>query len=513
MTIGAFVLARLGFGTSPSDTERFARLSGATHPARLNAWLEQQLFPEALNDSACDERIARADLKTLVKGLEDLWHDHNVKNPFPPEAETHWTHRYQPFYDTRQATWIRAVYSVRQLQEVLVDFWHNHFSVYGPHDEVAITFPHYDRDVIRAHVLGNFRELLGAVAKSPAMLVYLNNRSSYAGTPNQNYARELLELHTLGAMHYHGVVDPGQVPRLTDGTAAGYCDVDVTETARVFTGWRFADGWEGEGAPNTGAFRFATDWHDGQDKIVLGRRIRTAATGPVEGERLLDVLASHPSTARFIASKLARRLVADKPPDAVVAAGTTAFLTHKNAPDQLRRVVRAIVQCPEFLTAPRKMRRPFEAAVAMLRATGADFTKISDSFQWYLSQAGQPVFERKTPDGYPDEARHWQHVMSMMYRWKLALGISGNWFESEGLKTDVVTATPTNRATADVIVDYWTERILGGPLTRPEDRQELVTLTAGGRRPPYTVLSEEERWLRIPGLVSLLLMSPDFQWR
>jgi len=306
-------LNRLAFGPRPGDAAAFEALGGSD-TQRLQAYVDQQLNPALIDDSACEARLAAQGFTTLAKSLAQLWADHVVNN------ESDWNYRMLPLTETIRATFIRAVYSQRQLVEVLADFWHNHFNVYGWHYYVGPVFVHYDRDVIRAHMLGNFRQMLEAAAKSTAMLFYLDQFISQAGGFNENYARELLELHTLGAENYLGVRDPFGVPTDPDGRPVGYVDNDVYEAARALTGWRVDySSWE-PGVGESGTFLYYQPWHDRANKFFLRQYLPADQPEMQDGYDVLDALAAHPGTARFIARKLCRRLLRDDPPQALVEA-------------------------------------------------------------------------------------------------------------------------------------------------------------------------------------------------
>src|SRR5258708_5273928 len=190
--LDVLALHRLSFGPSADGFAQFRNLPGRTLRDRFETWVERQLPPESIDDRGTAARIERAGLRTLRLGLNQLWSQYYATNPYPDTDDRYYEWRERPVSDTLLATWIRAVYSERQLFEVAVDFWHNHFNVYAFRDEVSPVWVHYDRDVIRAHAFGNFRKLLGAVATSPAMLFYLDNFVNQADGPNENFARELL---------------------------------------------------------------------------------------------------------------------------------------------------------------------------------------------------------------------------------------------------------------------------------------------------------------------------------
>jgi uncharacterized protein (DUF1800 family) len=333
-------LSRLAFGPTPAELEALRAL-GPTPRRRVAAWLEAQLHPESVADKDCERRLAGLKLETLGKSLTQLWADHAAAAnalrdkaqaeqkafdlamssaaaasastgtaaaaPRPPLFDDNKL-RLQPTRELEAATWLRAVYSRRQLAEVLADFWHDHFNVYGWDNQIAPVFVAFNRDVIRRHALGNFRELLEAVATSPAMLFYLDNALSQSANPNENYARELFELHTLGAENYLGTRDRATVARDAAGVPAGYVDGDVYEAARAFTGWRVANG---RGVDDTGEFLYYEPWHDRFQKIVLGRALQELQPPMKDGRDVLDLLADHPGTARYVSRKLCRRLVGD----------------------------------------------------------------------------------------------------------------------------------------------------------------------------------------------------------
>ena len=406
------VLNRLTFGPGPGEVERVREVG-------LNAWLDQQLHPGRIDDHAVEARLPQ---------LQD-----------PPDStDGKELRRFarQQIVTLASDKILRASYSERQLQEVLVDFWFNHFNVYAAKGRTAEYLPEYESDVIRPHVFDHFRDLLEATAKSPAMLFYLDNwlsadpnaaqriadlkgprRSNNAGfrrngrfatAPkpqrqaanakggkktrglNENYGRELMELHTLGV----------------DG---GYTQKDVVEVARAFTGWTI---------DRDGQFRFVQALHDNGTKVVLGHTMKSGG-GIDDGETVLDIVASHPSTARQIAFELAQRLVADEPPPALVDRAAARF---RETNGDLREIVRTIVTSPEFFApAARdaKFKTPFELVVSAVRTTGAN---VSDGrpFVQVLQQLGQPLYMCQPPTGYHDTADAWVSAGGLVSRMNFA---------------------------------------------------------------------------------------------
>jgi uncharacterized protein (DUF1800 family) len=529
-------LSRLAFGPTPAELE--ALRSGAGTPRRrVAAWVESQLHPGGLEDKDCERRLAAAKLGTLAKDAKTLWTEHSIaanvlrdksqaeRKAFDaamssataagesngaragaarPAAFDDNKLRTQPVRELEAATWLRAVYSRRQLSEVLADFWHDHFNVYAWDAQIAPTFVPFDRDVIRRHALGNFRAMLEDVAKSPAMLFYLDNALSQSANPNENYARELFELHALGAENYLGTKDRREVPGYDAGEPVGYVDGDVYEAARALTGWRVANG---RGVDDTGEFLYYEPWHDRFQQIVLGRPLQELQPPMKDGRDVLDLLADHPGTARYISRKLCRRLVGDAPSAALVAAAAKTFRAERRAPDQLRRVVRLIALSDEFrATWGGKMRRPFEVVVAMLRATGAEFSP-SDAFLVAQGRAGQRLFQWRTPDGYPDDHTRWGGTSQTLERWRAAnLLMSAGW---EGARADPFAQTPAKLRTPREVARWWCARVLGRPASRATS-DSIASFLAQGRN-PGSPLSDAMLKERLSPAVALALMSPEFQ--
>ncbi len=517
-SLATIVLNRLAFGARPKEREAFQAL-GEDDESRLRAWLEKQLNPESIDDSAFEARYAAANFETLHKSLEELASDHIVNNPYEDNDDRYWEWFMQPVEELNSAAFLRAVYSQKQLTEMLADFWHNHFNVFGWEDEVAPLFVSYDRDVIRTHLFGNFRTFLEAVASHPSMLYYLDNYLNSDAGPNENFARELFELHTLGAENYLGVADPTQVPHDADGIAVGYVDNDVYEAARCFTGWRIEDDFwdEYEDVGVSGRFLYYKPWHDRFNKFVLGKYIPADQPDMQDGRDVLDLLAAHPGTAKFIARKLCRRFVLDIPPDSLVDAAAATFLEYRQAPDQLKRVYETIFYSKEFRkTWGGKLKRPLELAVSAFRALDVDFTRFPENARWTYMQMGQPLFARHTPDGYPDEQSAWANTMSILYGWNLIVATAENWYADEEdnpyvMKTDLLAQTPPEIRTPTALADYWILRIIGRPLNAAS-RQAIIDFMARDFSPEEKIPEEDVGWM-LPSMVELILMTPEFRLR
>ena len=517
------VLGNLGYGATPASIAAFNAL-GANDAARLTAYVDRQLDWQSIDDSAVEARLAGAGYQTLGKSLQQLWADHAL------ETDDH-DLRMRPAREVAYSSLVRAVHSQRQLLEVMVMFWHDHFNVTSSDYSAGPVYVHYHRDVMRRHALGNFRAMLESVATSAAMLYYLDNRSNTRSGPNENFARELLELHTFGAENYLGFMDPFQVPPCPEDPSypIGYTDIDVYETAAAFTGWTVRDGhWQYPGE-NDGTFVYRAAWHDTGPKYVLGSFIYPEQPALKDGRDILDRIASHPRVAKFICGKLVRRFFADAPPSGLVDSAAEVFRAHWKAPDQIARTLRHILlsdfahQAWGF-----KQRRPFEAVAAALRALGSDWTpRVGDArsneLMWRLGYTGHAPFDWPAPNGYPDTAPDWRGGNSYAMTWKLL-----NWLtetSADGVPVaPILAATRAGLAasqwTPRRLVEFWARRVLGY-LPEPARLQVLVDFMARNGHPDTYVVTDTDAWAmgdlkrhynqqRLRSMVSLLLMSPEF---
>jgi uncharacterized protein (DUF1800 family) len=324
--------------------------------------------------------------------------------------------------DLMAAKLFRAVYSNRQLEEVLVDFWYNHFNVFLDKGADRYLVTAYERDAIRPHVLGKFEDLLRATAQSPAMLFYLDNwESAGPQSPaaqrrhlglNENYGRELLELHTLGV----------------DG---GYTQKDVTEVARCFTGWTIRQ------PRQAGEFEFNARMHDDGEKLVLGTRI-PAGGGIDDGFTVLHLLAHHPATARFVSRELAVRFIADDPPATLVNRMAATFLK-KNG--DLRAVLKIMFESPEFWSRGAyraKMKSPLEMVASSLRATNAD-VDFTFGLNNQLHQLGEPLYRKAEPTGYSNSGQEWLNSAGLLARMNFSVALANN--KVPGVKVDAAASS------------------------------------------------------------------------
>jgi len=432
------VLNRLAFGPTPGDLERVARMG-------TPAWIAEQLHPErlALPSFLADQLAALHTPNETQREMVQQYRDmqkaakeaKQAETASPdgkkPQTEEGAQRRQQVAQITVEAgdeRLLQALNSPRQLQEVLVDFWFNHFNVFQGKGLDRVLVENYEREAIRPNVLGRFRTMLGATAKHPAMLFYLDNWLSVApgfqprrgggkqaSGLNENYAREVMELHTLGV----------------DG---GYTQQDVTELARILTGWTMLPQQpkrrrrvDIDSAPvyargrqqADSIFVFDPERHDDGSKTWLGHSV--APGGQMEGEFALDVLARHPATAKHIAFKLARRFVADDPSPALVDRLAQRFL---DTDGDLRAVMQALVDAPEFRDPrPVKFKTPYQYVMSAVRASGIATTNVKPLMA-VLAQLGQPLYGCQTPDGFHDTEADWLNPNAITQRVNFATALA-----------------------------------------------------------------------------------------
>jgi hypothetical protein len=433
----------------------------------IEGWIDYQLNYEAIPDPVIDNFLSQR--RVLTMPIDEL------------VAFT--SDNYGVVFDN--LLWgrmFRAINSERQLYEVMVEFWSDHLNIPAP-DYLDYKLVD-DREVIRRHALGNFRDLILASAQSPAMLRYLDQSISDAEHPNENYARELMELHTLGV----------------DG---GYTETDVVEVARALTGWTLSG--DGYGT----RFEFRMDMHDTDAKTILGIEF-PSGRGIEDGLQVIDMLARHPSTAAFIAKKLSRRLVADQPPQSLIDSTAQVFL---DSGGDIKTVVRHILTSGEFMAAGgQKFRRPLEYMVALVRAL-APALQVNDYdlIVYGLEPMGQMPFHWFPPNGYPDVAAAWMNTNGLLHRWNTALTIglaSDGFFDGATMNLD---AFVPQVSTAGEMVDVAVQTILG--ITLPDVERQLLVQFVTNSGDENRAIDNELRYQKLPTLIGILLASPYFQWR
>jgi uncharacterized protein (DUF1800 family) len=419
----------------------------------------------------------------------------------------------------------RAIYSDRQLLQVMDDFWFNHFNVYANKGEVKWYLTSYEREVIQPHALGKFKDLVTATAKSPAMLFYLDNylsadpkaserqaqqramhqahRNPYgwgARPPahpntsaqqkpknqerglNENYGRELMELHTVGV----------------DG---GYTQKDVTEVARCFTGWTI------EKPREYPIFKFEEKFHDPDPKYVLGKKIH--ARGMKDGEQVIELLTKQPNTAKFISTKLARRFVSDNPPPALVDRMSKTFL---NSNGDIREVMRTMIYSPEFWSREAyraKVKTPFELVVTSARALGTDVDTPMPLVQW-VSRIGEPLYQCQPPTGYSDKAETWVNTGALLNRLNFSLALAGN--KVRGSHSDIIAFLGSDSTTdPKVALDRAAQLLLDGQIAPAT----VETLQKQLENPPVVQAKRDDpvKQLDLGVVIGLVLGAPEFQRR
>lgn len=525
-------LNRLGFGPRPGDIARVVQMGVAKY-------IDQQLRPETIPDDAVAAKLM--DLRTIAMSNAELIDtferplrearrarkaaagvaaetkdgghapadEEKLRAMIPPEKRPR-----RVIEELSAARVIRAADSERQLNEVMADFWMNHFNVFAAKGLDRVLVPSFERDVVRPRMWGKFEDLLLATAKSPAMLFYLDNARSVADEEhrppaperrraalgrfearnpemarlvvenaprgiNENYAREIMELHTLGV----------------DG---GYSQKDVTELARALTGWSFSRGPTERRGEAEGDFVFRFRVHDIGPKSILGRTL-PAGGGIEEGETMIRILANHPSTARHIALQLCQRFVADDPPKALVDRVADVFL---RSGGDLRETVRAVVTSAEF-SDPRsygaKMKSPFEYVVSAVRAVGG----VTDgkALARQLVSMGEPLYLCQPPTGYSDRADAWLGSGALLARLNFALALGGDTLPGTSAEPRRLISESDARS-ADSAVDALAQALLGGNLS--ESTRKTVCQRS---------LDEESGGVPVSKIAGLILGSPEFQRR
>ena len=452
VTPAARLLNRAGFGPAPGDLARLA-----TRDART-AWVEEQLKPPT------NEEAEPGPLRLRLRGIEAT----HGASPY----ELRDMREDEVLEQLQKAAILRAAYSPWQLRERMSDFWTNHFNIYARkvlntdvgYARTHLTYykPFDDARAIRQHALGLFPDLLKASARSPAMLGYLDNNVNRKGVANENYARELMELHTLGV----------------DG---GYTQKDVQEVARCLTGWTVEDGF----LKKRGSFKFDPARHDDGEKVVLGQKI-AAGGGEEDGLRVLEILAAHPACAHFVARKLVRYVLGHE--DEGWAARTAAL--YQKTGGSVAAMVHPMLLSPELSEAPLILKRPFDYLVSAVRAANAD-TDGGKGIQTHLKSMGQPLYEWPMPDGYPDTTASW--TGSLLARWNFAFALATG--KVPGTAFDVRYLAPDGEDAPA------TESLAGMILARPPDKLADVCSALAGAS------------AALPEQAALLLASPAFQWR
>ncbi len=521
--MAALVLNKAAFGPRPGDIEAF-ELLGVDDQSRLAAWVDYQLNP-SVADTEVDARLAdlaasvvpddNAAFNTISKTPLQLWTEH-------ARSADYYT-RMRPVWQMERLSILRATYSEWQLREVLVDFWFNHFNIIGREFPAYGMMPNYDA-IIRQHVFGNFGNLLNANAKTSSMLYYLDNYVNTWPYPNENYAREVLELHTLGAIeNYYGAVDPATVGNNSKSQRAGYTEIDVFEFAKALTGWGVSD--TSYGSPDTGEFVFRANkhysaWATAPIKIM---DVTIAATGgETDVTSVLDYLARHYGAARNIAWKLCVRLVGDNPPESLVASTAEAFYTRRNDPDQLKEVYRHILMSADFQgTWGEKIKRPIETVVRAMRAADVNLSfridhPVSNSVWNRLTDTGHYPFGYDAPTGYPDAQSQWQGSGPLIMSWR-ALTYLLRQPSIVNLAQQANDGIPnTADRTPGNLVSFWMNRALGYALdTQQSDRiVAFIIESLGGSANAViannTDVTDFSKYQKINrAVVGLILMAPD----
>lgn len=445
------VMTRLTYGVTPTLTNHVERIGA-------QAFIREQLYPESIDDPF-EETINERFPYTRMT-VAEIRQDEAVR---PSDV----------LGQTIHSTIERSLYSRRQLNEIMVRFWADHFNVYRHIGFVRWHLVEHDNQVLRPHAMGNFRTLLKAVAHSPSMLNYLDNDQSSRPDPNENFARELLELHTLGHK-------------------GGYTETDVEAVAHIFTGWRVQYNRDN---PNYGQFWFDRRRHTHGEKQFMGHTIPQA--GEAEGDQLLDLLAAHPATAGTISTKLVRRFVSDPPPARLVERVAN---TYNETDGDIRAMLKTIFQSRDFWQDSPRLRSGYELLIASLRAVdyqAEDFNSLDRSVQHYLHRLQNVPYDWPAPDGYPDHDAHWRDAL--LDRWNAVLWAS----QEHSFGAPRLSAYDDQAMLTHDSLNQLGRYLLGRSLTKDETRAIFE----------YAVQVPGSQSGKLSVVLPLLLASPAFQYR
>jgi uncharacterized protein (DUF1800 family) len=463
---------RLMFGPRSGDISQIASMG-------YDAFLAEQLNPGSIDDSYCDFRLGSEGFVTFNENRQQLYDRRDISGE-----------NSRPIRETIHATWLRMLFSRRQLYERVVEFWHNHFSIYGWDYIIRSMWPDWDK-LIRTHALGNFRAMIEATTKHPCMLYYLDNYISTNAGPNENYSRELFELHTLGAMNYQ--------------SEGGYIDQDVYETSRCFTGWTFD---RGSSSATRGEFLYNHNNHDRFIKLVLGQLIMGDQPAMKDGNDVLDLIAYHPGTALHIATKLATRFIGPTASPAIIQSTADVFYANRYAANQIQLTLAHLLASEEFKnTRMTKFKRPVEWVASTCRVLFIDYTTDS-TWDYLYDRMGMPMFGWRTPEGAPDEMAAWLTSNNLMQRWNWIFRIASWWYDDDGLLVPTDGLKPDGINTPAGIAQFWLDLVHQRGVS--EDTRDAVTeFVADGRSwslpLPADMLEEKNHFC-----AALCAMTPEF---
>jgi uncharacterized protein (DUF1800 family) len=441
----ALVVRRATTGPTTADYAHIGSMGA-------DAWLDEQLDFEQLDNAALEDALHAA-FPTLSLSAKELFQQYD-------------DNRFIPIYELWAATFYRALYSPRQLFERMATFWSDHFSIDIFGENMELLKPVDDRDVVRSHTLGEFPALLSASAHSPAMLSYLTNDTNEKNHPNENYARELMELHTMGADR-------------------GYSEKDVKEVARCLTGWT----WNGpycDATGELGTFQFVEYLHDNRTKRVLGKTIGSGGSVN-DGEQVLAILSGRKETADHIATKMLRWLHGYEPSEKLVKSVSKSY---RRSDGDIRSMVRTALRAKHLGSATPKLKRPFHLMISALRAIGAEVEDVRQPLN-RLAAAGHLPFAWVPPNGYPDTAQWWSSLL--LPRWSFGTTIAGG----DDVLLDPAADDPN--ASVGKIVDRLDTLLLNGAMT-PATRTELTKF-----------LNKRKNRERVRAAIALAIAAPEFQ--
>jgi len=469
---------RLQYGPLPGDIARIESMG-------YDAFLQEQINPSLINDSAAEAILNTYPRATLHETPAQLYDRRDLGN-----GENN-----LPVLEVRHRRWGLRAMSKRQLYEVVVDFWTDHFNVYGFDYFIQSMFPKWE-NLLRLHALGNFRAFLSAVVTSPVMLRYTGNHRNRNTGPGNQLARVLLEQHTLGLDAYR--------------LGGVYTDRDVDEVGRAFTGWAYDDN---SASANRGQFLYTHSQHDAFSKVVLGQTLPAGQPALKDGEDVLDLLAFNPATARNICRKLCVRFIGENPPDSIVNGAADVFMALALDPNQIRSTIFHILNSAEFRDPAYRMtrfKRPLEWMLSMMRALNVTYSLDSD-FHNRFNDLGMPTFGWRRPEGPPDSNAFWASNHGLFLRWNYMYRIANNDFSGDGYSLPVDGVAPGSLTTVRGLTQFWSDRAFQRTISN-RSLDGLMDFFSEGRNYD-SELAPSQITDKLRHTVAMAAMTPEFQWR
>lgn len=469
---------RLQYGPAPGDVARIESIG-------YDAFLQEQINPSLIDDSAAEAVIATYPRATIFETPAQLYDRRDLGGGENNLPVLEWRHR----------RWGLRRLSKRQLYEVVVDFWSDHFNVYGFDYFIQSMWPKWEY-ALRLHALGNFRAFLSDVVSQPVMLRFTGNHRNRNTGPGNQLARVMMERFTLGLDAYR--------------LGGIYTDRDVDEVGRCFTGWGYNDN---PSSPGRGQFLYTASHHDAFSKMVLGQTLPSGQPDLKDGNDVLDILAFNPATARHICKKLCVLFIGENPPASIVDGAASVFMALALDPNQIRSTIFHILNSPEFrdpAVRMTKFKRPLEWMLSAMRAMNIPYSLDSD-FHSRFNDMGMATYGWRRPEGPPDENNFWASPYALFLRWNYIYRIANNDFSGDGYTIPVDGVAPGNATSVRSLTQFWADRCFQRTISN-RSLDGLMDFMSEGRGFD-SELAPSQISDKLRQSVGMLAMTPEFQWR